>query len=190
MFVCSKVSRPWKIARQQSLPPLDPTFSYYCVRRRRTHTNHVVFRNQSRGFYEEVPRVSTWCHSISGFRWNRTHFTNLWLLLVLINTLNTVCDVIHHCRKFEISSIPISSIAHFNFHFAAGHSDVSRMQTRRYATSYLCICSNHLQEYARYKFWPIVGPHGTKWFWKVSQLCSLTSLFLLHISFASFIFDW
>ena len=29
------------------------------VRRRRTHTNHVVFRNQSRGFYEEVPRVST-----------------------------------------------------------------------------------------------------------------------------------
>ena len=55
-----------------------------CVRRRRMHTNHVVFQNQSCGFYEEVPRVSTWCHSISGFRWNRTHFTNLWLLLVYI----------------------------------------------------------------------------------------------------------
>ena len=26
---------------------------YCCVRRRRTHTNHVVFRNQSRGFYNE-----------------------------------------------------------------------------------------------------------------------------------------
>ena len=38
-----------------------------CVRRRRMHTNHVVFQNQSCGFYEEVPRVSTWCHSISGF---------------------------------------------------------------------------------------------------------------------------
>ena len=35
---------------------MDHLLKYYCVRRRRTHTNHVVFRNQSRGFYEEVPR--------------------------------------------------------------------------------------------------------------------------------------
>ena len=46
--------------------------------------DRMWLRNQSHGFYEEVPRVSKWCHSISGFCSNRTHFTNLWLLLVYL----------------------------------------------------------------------------------------------------------